>query len=249
VRDADPLEVLSNETRRKILRCLLGGPKYQSELVKEVGVRQQALIRHLAVLEDMGIIRSWTEPNAEGAARRYYDLSGELIFLKELQEVDLLNDDYFPAILQGLLGGPEAIREELRRLRKLEEAMNKILKSLRQKATRDGVESLSKSSSHEEEVGWTFFIVGVSKTLYITEATGEPHSDHLFFIMTGEDKNRYRAHLTGEVVHVPKIPRLRAKVPDKPRPQRSLGGTDVYVRTGLQLEFPSPAYPDNAAMP
>jgi len=45
------LDILGNDTRRKILVALADEPMYFNQLAKELGVGQQAVLRHLQTLE------------------------------------------------------------------------------------------------------------------------------------------------------------------------------------------------------
>jgi len=130
VRDRDIIEIVSSITKRRIITSLISGAKYQSELVKEIGIRQQALVRHLADLEELGIIKSWTEANQGGAARRYYDLSQDALLLREMVRDDDLSDEFFTIFLRDCLEGPDALKEELNRIRRLERKLNKLIEGL-----------------------------------------------------------------------------------------------------------------------
>ncbi|MCS7121572.1 MAG: ArsR family transcriptional regulator [Archaeoglobaceae archaeon] len=67
------LEVLGNETRRKILDLLSKKPCYVSELSYYLRVAPKALIEHLEKLEKAGIISSF-----EDGKRKYYYISKRL---------------------------------------------------------------------------------------------------------------------------------------------------------------------------
>ena len=44
------LDIIGNNTRRKILATLAREPMYFNQLAKEIGVGQQAILRHMKVL-------------------------------------------------------------------------------------------------------------------------------------------------------------------------------------------------------
>jgi ArsR family transcriptional regulator len=66
------LEVVGNETRRRILELLSEEPQYISQIAKKLDVTQPAILKHLAVLEKTGLIESFWRRNPLGAARKYY---------------------------------------------------------------------------------------------------------------------------------------------------------------------------------
>jgi ArsR family transcriptional regulator len=75
------LDILGNETRRRILQLLADEPRYFIQLSKDLGVSQQAVLKHLELLEKSGFIASY-EGRSEFAApkRKYYQLSKSLRF-------------------------------------------------------------------------------------------------------------------------------------------------------------------------
>jgi ArsR family transcriptional regulator len=66
------LEILSNQTRRKILSILAEEPMYFNQLANKVHVGQQAILRHMAILEKYGIVKSYGEKSTFGAPNRKY---------------------------------------------------------------------------------------------------------------------------------------------------------------------------------
>lgn len=64
-------------------------PMYFNQLAKEVGIGQQAVIRHLQALEDSGIIETYAEKSEFGAPdRKYYRLNSSFILTVSLSEDD-----------------------------------------------------------------------------------------------------------------------------------------------------------------
>ncbi len=68
------LVVVSNPTRRAILEHLAREPHYALQLAKKIDVSQQAVMKHLATLEEAGIVNTKDVPSPEGPPRRYYML-------------------------------------------------------------------------------------------------------------------------------------------------------------------------------
>jgi ArsR family transcriptional regulator len=84
------LDILGNDTRRKILTTLSQEPMYFNQLAKEIGIGQQAVLRHLQVLEEVGLIETYGEKSDFGAPdRKYYRLNDSFILTISISE------DYF----------------------------------------------------------------------------------------------------------------------------------------------------------
>lgn len=121
-------DLLANRTRNRIIRLLMKQAMYQSQLVRELGIREQAAVRHLKSLEDAGLLKSWVQPSPDGAPRRYYTISDELALLRDLfQELDANAYLIMAETLRCYLEGPEALRQELELLKKAEKAVASLL--------------------------------------------------------------------------------------------------------------------------
>jgi ArsR family transcriptional regulator len=66
------LMVLSNQTRRKILAKLVQERHYPLQLSKELRISQQAITKHLRVLEEHGVVESVSVKSGEGPPRKLY---------------------------------------------------------------------------------------------------------------------------------------------------------------------------------
>jgi predicted transcriptional regulator len=66
------LMVLSNATRRKILAKLVQERHYPLQLSKELRISQQAITKHLKVMEEHGVIECITVKSREGPPRKLY---------------------------------------------------------------------------------------------------------------------------------------------------------------------------------
>jgi|TARA_B110000263_G_scaffold249930_1_gene269326 ArsR family transcriptional regulator len=70
------LDLLGNNTRRRILESLTNEPKYFIQLSKEIGVSQQAVLKHLFLLENFGLIESFKAKSSLAAPdRKYFQLN------------------------------------------------------------------------------------------------------------------------------------------------------------------------------
>ncbi|ASJ01025.1 ArsR/SmtB family transcription factor [Thermococcus gorgonarius] len=68
------LDILGNETRRRILLLLTRRPYFVSELSQELGVGQKAVLEHLRILKSAGLIEERVEKIPRGRPRKYYTI-------------------------------------------------------------------------------------------------------------------------------------------------------------------------------
>ena len=75
---ADPDKIflaLKSNTRRKILSMLASEPMYLTQLAFNLNLGQQAIFRHLQLLEEAGLLDSDFKDAGQGAPRRYYQIA------------------------------------------------------------------------------------------------------------------------------------------------------------------------------
>jgi predicted transcriptional regulator len=82
------LNILGNSTRRRILILLSKEPLYFNQLSKIIGIGQQSILRHMKILEDSGLIETYTQESNLGAPdRKYYRLAStfsmSMVFSKD----------------------------------------------------------------------------------------------------------------------------------------------------------------------
>jgi predicted transcriptional regulator len=77
------LSVIENPTRRRILEALVREPHYPLQLSRELGMSQQIIMKHLKVLEDNRMVRSYPEESDQGGPmrKRYVPISGFTIIV------------------------------------------------------------------------------------------------------------------------------------------------------------------------
>ncbi|MCS3923132.1 ArsR/SmtB family transcription factor [Methanosalsum natronophilum] len=68
------LDILGNENRRKILQILSDRPYYVSEISRKLEVGPKAIINHLSLLEEVGLIECHFDSNR----RKYFSISHNL---------------------------------------------------------------------------------------------------------------------------------------------------------------------------
>ncbi len=70
------LDAIENQTRREILKRLVEGRRYALQLAKDLRISQQAIVKHLDLLEKYNIIkRAGTEKSEMGAPRKLYEVN------------------------------------------------------------------------------------------------------------------------------------------------------------------------------
>jgi predicted transcriptional regulator len=74
--------VLENPIRRKILAKLAKEQHYPLQLSKELNISQQAIMKHLKVLEDHNLVESFEEKSTLGGPPRKYYVSNKHISLR-----------------------------------------------------------------------------------------------------------------------------------------------------------------------
>lgn len=118
----DILEVLGNQTRRKILRVLALEPTYLLELAKEVGVSQQAVLKHLTLMEGAGLLSSFRKKSTLGPPRKYYRLKDSMYLTAGIAG-DLFEVRIGPIEKAGIEEAPwiEELHQETDRLEGIED--------------------------------------------------------------------------------------------------------------------------------
>ncbi|MHA1503763.1 MAG: ArsR family transcriptional regulator [Candidatus Heimdallarchaeota archaeon] len=66
---------MKSQTRRKILNMLASEPMYLTQIAFNLDLGQQAIFRHLQLLEESGILISDFQDSGQGAPRRYYQIA------------------------------------------------------------------------------------------------------------------------------------------------------------------------------
>lgn len=85
--------VLGNKTRRDILSALSDEPMYFNQVSKEMGIGQQAMLRHMQTLEDVGFVNTYGEKSGLGAPdRKYYRLDSSFNLTISLSQDEFVID-------------------------------------------------------------------------------------------------------------------------------------------------------------
>ena len=69
------LQVMENPVRRKIIKRLSQEPAYALQLSKELGLGQPLVAKHLATMENAGLVKAVSEDSPSGPRRKLYSLA------------------------------------------------------------------------------------------------------------------------------------------------------------------------------
>lgn len=120
------LDVLGNETRRKIIKLLANEPHYLLQLAEELNVSQQAILKHLSILEKHGIISSFkAESEFAAPPRKYYELSKSLCLIIGMSK-NLVDFEIHEIFLKDLSKFPEELKDILYKIEELNEKNSSI---------------------------------------------------------------------------------------------------------------------------
>jgi predicted transcriptional regulator len=111
------MRILSNPTRRKILQKLVQEYHYPLQLSRELRISQQAITKHLKIMEQLGVVECVTEKSETGPPRKMY------IPTKNLVLTINLGPQLFETRMEHLSGESDHSQE----YKELEEAYRKIL--------------------------------------------------------------------------------------------------------------------------
>ncbi len=84
------LDLLGNETRRRILLLLAQEPRYFIQLSRDLGVSQQAILKHLELLERAGFVSPYSaKSDLPAPKRKYYRLNRSIYMSIGITEDDV----------------------------------------------------------------------------------------------------------------------------------------------------------------
>ncbi|MBE6527921.1 MAG: ArsR family transcriptional regulator [Thermoplasmata archaeon] len=80
------LSIIENPTRRRILEYLTREPSYPLQLSKDLGISQQAVMKNLALMEQMGMLMSYPEVSNKGPSRTVYVPKSQFTLMIDLHD-------------------------------------------------------------------------------------------------------------------------------------------------------------------
>jgi len=111
------LSIIENPTRRKILESLVREPNYPLRLSKELQLSQQAIMKHLKILEESEFVRSRPEESDRGGpTRKIYSPTSEFTMIVDvgpgLFNVEIVTPEY-PGIIEDQMSPSFEIQEKM----------------------------------------------------------------------------------------------------------------------------------------
>ena len=109
------ISAIENSTRREILRELTSDTSYAMELSKLVGVSQQAINKHLFLLERANLIRLMQDPENGRKkiysptgfssliidySRNFFNITKKDIYIEDSEKLDTADDDLFTSLAE-----------------------------------------------------------------------------------------------------------------------------------------------------
>jgi predicted transcriptional regulator len=94
---SDLFEIIGNDARRKILRLLVLEPHYVSQLSKILNKSQPAILKHMKILEDRGIVIRKVEQASEsnkGPERHFFSINKSFTIMYSLTPYNVRENVY-----------------------------------------------------------------------------------------------------------------------------------------------------------
>ena len=122
------LAIIGNPTRRQILRKLVKEDHYPLQLSKELSISQQAIMKHLRVLEEADLVKSMFRKSDSGPPRKFYVATQSLTIIIDMSPEQFSEDLRFHDIEQVIKAGTdtEALRNAENLRVKLAEFMGSV---------------------------------------------------------------------------------------------------------------------------
>ena len=86
------LAIIGNPTRRQILRKLVKEDHYPLQLSKELSISQQAIMKHLRVLEEADLVKSMFRKSDSGPPRKFYVATQSLTIVIDMSPEQFSED-------------------------------------------------------------------------------------------------------------------------------------------------------------
>lgn len=142
----DYFDIIGNECRRKILRLLVLEPHYVSQLSKILDKSQPAILKHMRVLEDKGIVirtKNKASESDKGPERHFFSINKSFTIMYSLSphnthqkivftEGNLQNDHTDIESIKKIVEVKESIPAKVSTINKEIESINKEIEALEQ---------------------------------------------------------------------------------------------------------------------
>lgn len=105
------LKILGNKTRRSMLELLSGGPRFLSDISKELDIGQQSILRHIQEFTKAGILEETEDSTIEekkiGRRPKYYKIAENRRII-----IDITPGRFFVDTIPSFLEESESLEEE-----------------------------------------------------------------------------------------------------------------------------------------
>jgi ArsR family transcriptional regulator len=150
------LDILGNENRRNILRLLSQKPCYVTEISEYIGVSPKAVIDHLEMLEDAGLVES----RVDERRRKYFHISRSIRLEVEVSPYrfgvksaylcrNKFNYDHVE--IESIGEEPEPLEDPVARLERLEKVKKEL--SIAQRQVQAKMEDIMESMDEDVDDG------------------------------------------------------------------------------------------------
>ena len=146
------LDILGNENRRSILRLLSGKPCYVTEISEYIGVSPKAVIDHLEMLEEAGLVES----HVDERRRKYFHISRSLRLEVDVSPYSFGIKSAYPCRtkvnydhveIESIREEADSLDDPFERLEKLEKVKNEL--SIAQRHVQARMEEIMESIEEE----------------------------------------------------------------------------------------------------
>ncbi len=125
------LDILGTPTRREILHLLSEEPRFVSQLSKELDIGQKAVIQHLDLMENVGIITNTQQQVERGRPRKYYEIDSnlqlEVLISPYLFEMHLSESSFDKNIIEDPFTKLHLVKDPMKRLEILAQVIKDTL--------------------------------------------------------------------------------------------------------------------------
>lgn len=127
------LHILGNPTRREILQMLAERTSYVSEIAEELEVGQKAILEHLELMEEAGILEPKYQKIEKGRPRKYFAISRNFVLEINLHsnhfDVNIQTTEIYGKGAEEREEIDSALLEEFPRVKKLFSRLEKFERS------------------------------------------------------------------------------------------------------------------------
>lgn len=119
------LSIIENPTRRRILEYLTREPSYPLQLSKDLGISQQAVMKNLALMEQMGMLMSYPEESNRGPSRTVYVPNADFTIVIDMHD-NMFAARLIPTEKSDAEANIDGMDEAMARIRELDSQIERL---------------------------------------------------------------------------------------------------------------------------